>query len=189
MRHRAFERSYFGWGLLLSLELVTSRATADFGAAAFVGIGLLGEPGDDLMGLGYGARGGYTWDSGVYLGLLASMQHGTHDPEPGVTNNSMKYGGVEVGYQWEVGRVGIRPALLGGLTYVDTSRGLNSPFVSPCIGLSIAPYGVVLRSEDTDVLVGLDVRYVQSLGTIDQSDVAFPAMGMPLYVFVGATFH
>lgn len=189
MKHRAFGGLCGAWGFSLFFGLMSSRAAADFGAAAFVGVGLLGQPGDDLMGFGYGARGGYTWESSVYLGLVASMQHGTKDPEPGVTNNSMKYGGAEVGYQFEVGRVGVRPALLGGVAYVDTSRASNGAFVSPCFGLSVAPYAVVLRSQDTDVLVGLDVRYVQSLWPVEQPDNASPAFGVPLYVFVGATFH
>jgi len=167
--------------------IVSSPAHADASAAVLGGVGLVGQPGEDLMGFGVGARGGYTWSVPFYLGGQLSIQRGSSEaPDP---NNSMDYGGLDFGYQFSLLRFGVRPYVMTGVASIMTTRDVNNGFWSAYFGLGVAPHFVVWRAEDTDVFVGLDVRYVQSTTPVDNGDNLFPAVGVPLYLQLGAVFH
>lgn len=157
-------------------------------AAVFGGHGVLGEPGSDLMGPGVGVRGGYMWPTPFTLSALVALQWGTRD-DASEPRNSMDYGGLDAGYQFRFGRFHLRPYLAIGLASVTTTRDARDGFWSPYFGAGISPEVVVWRTEDADVFVGFDVRYLQTLKLIHNGDTAFPATALPAYLQLGATFH
>ncbi|SRR5690606_16050164 len=165
-----------------------STAAAEISAAAFVGTGLSGEAGEDLMGFGVGARAGYTMLIPIYLGVAASLHQGTADDEPGAINNSMSYYGAEAGVQLELGSFGIRPYLMAGLADVETTRDVDGGFLSPYLGVGVTPYWTFLDLPGIDLSVGLDLRYLQTTSSIDNGDNEGPATALPLYLTVGASF-
>jgi hypothetical protein len=104
-----------------------------------------GALGADPYGLGLGVRGGYSFDSGLYLGAfysyyLGSSQTGvvggTRIVNP-ATANYMLFG-LEVGYDWWAGPVVVRPSLqlgvgLGITDYEITQSPLGSFLFGPGI--------------------------------------------------------
>ena len=180
--------SVLAGGFGLAIVLFGSVAAAEISAAAFVGTGLSGDSGEDLMGFGGGARAGYTMVIPIYLGVAASLHQGTADDEPGAVNNSMSYYGAEAGVQLELGSFGVRPYLTAGLADVETTRDVDGGFLSPYWGIGVTPYWTFLDLPGVDLSVGLDLRYLQTTTPIDNGDNESPATALPLYLTVGASF-
>ncbi len=95
----------FSVGLLLGYGFKTDRATSGLGT--------------DPYGFGFGIRGGYTLDFGLYLGVAFHYYLGTSSEGGGgrlgtlgqTTSASYMQFGAEVGYEWWAGPVVIRPSL------------------------------------------------------------------------------
>jgi hypothetical protein len=107
-------------GLLAGWGFKTDRQSGGFGA--------------DPYGLGFGIRGGYSLDFHLYVGLFYTYFIGSSEtggaarvntPTRTTSANYMQFG-AEVGYDWWVGPIILRPSLLVGgalgLTNVTTGK-------------------------------------------------------------------
>jgi hypothetical protein len=73
----------------------------------------------DAYGLGFGARGGYTLDANLYLGVFVIYYIGSsttgasqgQNDSSGTTSSSYLHAGGEVGYDWWIGPLIVRPSL------------------------------------------------------------------------------
>lgn len=89
----------------------------------------------DAYGLGFGARGGYTLDIQLYVGVfvmyyLGGSQTGDSQGQNDfttTTNASYLHGAVEIGYDWWIGPLIVRPSIMVGaaIGFTDSSSAAN----------------------------------------------------------------
>jgi hypothetical protein len=139
-----------------------------FSVAAVVGWGFLTDRKVDRFGadpyrLELGVRGGYSFDSQLYLGAFYSYYIGQtregKSAQTGLMTTSSAYYmqfGAEVGYDWWVGPVVIRPSMQVGAALGFTTK-LNSP--SPIGSVMFGPGLTVFKPFDL-FFVGGDLRGV-----------------------------
>jgi hypothetical protein len=137
-----------------------------FSVAAVVGWGFLTDRKVDRFGadpyrLELGVRGGYSFDSQLYLGLFYSYYIGEtrsgKTAQTGLMTTSSAYYmqfGAEVGYDWWVGPVVVRPSMQVGAALGFTTK-LNSP--SPIGSVMFGPGLTILKPFDAFFLGG-DLR-------------------------------
>jgi hypothetical protein len=134
--------------------------------AAVVGWGFLTDRKVDRLGadpyrLALGVRGGYSFDSQLYLGAFYSYYIGqTREGKSAQTGlmtsssaYSMQFGG-EIGYDWWVGPLVVRPSMQVGASFAFTTK-LNS--ASPIGGVMFGPGLSIFKFFDTFYLGG-DLR-------------------------------
>jgi len=139
-----------------------------FSIAAVVGWGFLTDRKVDRFGadpyrLELGVRGGYSFDSQLYLGAFYSYYIGQtregKSAQTGLMTTSSAYYmqfGAEVGYDWWVGPVVMRPSMQVGAALGFTTK-LNSP--SPIGSAMFGPGLTIFKPMDTFFLGG-DLRGV-----------------------------
>ncbi len=144
------------------------------------------KDGVSTHGAGIGLRGGYTLPMKVYIGA-AFVYHlgGSKDAEQVKYSGSTFYVGPEVGYDFEIGPVVLRPyaglgygkakakAEAGGTTLIERDEG----------GFAVWP-GVTARYPIDTFFVGADARYALITGT----DKITNASGPGVFAMVGASF-
>ncbi len=175
---------------VLGLASVVAAPDAFAGpsAALFGGYGVpLQESGDDLFGVGYGARAGFTLLLPIYFGAAATFHSGTEGDEVDASRNHLNYYGLEVGVELELGSVGIRPYATGGLADVTSSRDAGGELYSAYLGAGVAPFWNFFDTPLLDLFVGLDARYIRLLTPLDDYGDGTPAYGLPVYLHVGAS--
>jgi hypothetical protein len=139
-----------------------------FSVAAVVGWGFLTDRKVDRFGadpyrLELGVRGGYSFDSQLYLGAFYSYYIGEtregKSAQTGLMTTSSAYYmqfGAEVGYDWWVGPLVIRPSMQVGGALGFTTK-LNSP--SPIGSVMFGP-GITLFKPFGSFFLGGDLRGV-----------------------------
>ena len=109
-------------GLLVGWGFETDRRSALLGA--------------DAYGLGFGLRGGYTLDMNLYAGAFAmyylgGSQTGSNANTADLTTSTSSSAllcGVEVGYDWWIGPLIVRPSLqIGPFIGFTNSRSVGDP--------------------------------------------------------------
>lgn len=144
------------------------------------------KEGVSTHGAGVGLRGGYTLPMKVYVGA-AFVYHlgGSKDADQVKYTGSTFYVGPEVGYDFELGPVVLRPyaglgygaakakAEAGGATLVERDEG----------GFAIWP-GLMARYPIDAFFVGADARYALITGT----DKITNASGPGIFATLGASF-
>lgn len=150
---RTGDGKHLSVGLLLGGGILTDRRP--------------GTAGTDPYGWTIGARGGYSFDSQLYVGLFYNYYLGTSvTGNVGSTTvvtttkaNYMQFGG-EAGYDLWAGSLIVRPSLQLGVAMAIVSR-LNTP--SPITSFLVAP-GVTVMLPMDDFFFGGDVRFALAQG-------------------------
>jgi hypothetical protein len=136
--------------------------------AAVVGWGFLTDRKADRLGadpyrLELGVRGGYSFDSQLYLGAFYSYYIGEtrsgKSAQTGLMTTASAYYmqfGAEVGYDWWVGPVVVRPSMQVGAALGFTTK-LNSP--SPIGSVMFGP-GITIFKPIGTFFLGGDMRAV-----------------------------
>jgi hypothetical protein len=133
---------------------------------------LLGYGFTDGLNFGFGARGGYTMPNRVYLGGLFMYHLGSSRSTAvnGVSvssHESVFYGGFEGGYDFNVGRVMIRPYGGIGPAWASTSEQASGPTPGTSASVNVASTsgrfacwlgGMVLYPLDEHFALGGDAR-------------------------------
>jgi hypothetical protein len=166
----------------------TSTASASVAASAFGGYGLPKEAsGEDLFRLGLGGRLGYTFPLiPLYFGASSTLHLGSADDEPDAETNALSYHCLEFGADLEILSVGLRPYLMAGVADVVTTRDVDGGFLSPAVGVGVAPYYNIIDSALFDLFVGLDWRFVVLTHELDNGDNSTQITRFPLYLELGA---
>lgn len=136
-------------GLLAGYGFKTDRRTANFGS--------------DPYGLGAGLRGGYSFPFELYVGLYVIYYLGTSETgdaaranDPTVTTSaSYLHFGAEVGYDWWVGPLIVRPSLQLGPALAFTD---NPSLPAKTVGSFMFAPGLTIVHPWDDFFLGGDLR-------------------------------
>jgi hypothetical protein len=173
-------------GLILILGLSPASALAsesDEGASIALLAGYGQSSGENVLGWGAGFRAGYRLDFGLYLGALALAHLGSSDEgEPDVKHHAQSVRG-EVGYEFRIEKLYLRPTLRAGAALVTTARDVDGEFVSPDAGLGLT----VLQRLD-DWLVGIDAEGRVFTRLVDNGDNAYQIATLGGYLSFGRQF-
>jgi hypothetical protein len=129
-----------------------------------------GTFGSNPYGLGFGLRGGYTLDFGLYVGgtfsyFLGTSDEGNSGGGSGTTGGAIEQSSnymqilAEVGYDIWISKLVIRPYMgMGvGMAFLD-STGTAALYASPVSSFSFAPGASIFYNIDS-VFIGGDVRF------------------------------
>jgi len=129
----------------------------------------------DIYGAGFGARGGYTFSPGVYLGASYVYHLGfTRDASPnGRGDGRVAPLGAEAGYDFDLGAVTLRPYVGAGVVFYRSSYTLDATRFGQGDGQKPALWpGLVATASIGDRLfAGVDLRYYAVLRGNDQEIV------------------
>jgi len=167
-----------------ALPVTTLASESDAEGASIALLAGYGESTSvNVLGFGAGFRTGYRLDVGLYLGALALAHLGTSDDwEPEVRHHAQSARG-EIGYEFRVQKLALRPTLRAGAALVTTSRDMNDGFVSPQIGL-----GLTLLLELDHWLVGVDGDSHFLTRPVEQFDNSSSIAGLAVYLSGGYQF-
>jgi hypothetical protein len=172
--------------LALALTLgatLTSASQSGVSVAALLGYGVTTSHGANLLGPGLGLRAGYTCGCGLYAGALASLHLGSHDPdEPDVRHRAQ---GVraELGYEFDLHVLALRPTLRAGAGFVSTPRDVDGHFVSPDLGL-----GLTLLVPLDSFFIGADADARLFSRPVDNGDNLYSNLTVASYLTAGLSF-
>jgi hypothetical protein len=153
-------------GLLLGYGFQTDRSTDSLGS--------------DPYGFGAKLRGGYTFDFMLYAGLYYAYYLGSSTTgggrTSGISTTSASYMqfGAEVGYDWFVGPVIIRPSLEIGLAIAFSDRTGSAQSHT---GFHLGP-GMLVMVPIDDFFIGGDLRGSIVMGNGVSSVVASATAGL-----------
>lgn len=170
--------------LLLSAGLTSaSQSNAGPSLAALLGYGATLSNGENLLGPGLGLRAGYTCNCGLYAGALVSLHLGSHDPdEPKSRHHAQSLRG-ELGYEFDLQLLALRPTLRAGAAWVTTARDVDGHFVSPDLGLGLTLLVPIQRA-----FIGFDVDARLLSRTVDNGDNLYSNATVASYLTAGVRF-
>ena len=159
-------------------------ATAEKGGAELAGLVGYGASGDaNILGLGVGARLGYSAKARYYLGLSGHYHLGSHDDfEPEARHHSESFR-FEVGYDVHVFPLVFRPSLRAGFTHVTTPRDVDGSFLSPDLGL-----GGTILVRVGGPFVGIDAEARMLTRLVNNGDNMYSIAGVGVYAVGGYRF-
>ncbi len=150
--------------------------------AVLAGYGLSSND-ENVLGWGAGFRAGYRLDFGLYLGALGLAHLGSSDEgEPDVKHH-VKSARGEIGYEFRIEKLYLRPTLRAGAALVTTARDVDGEFVSPEVGLGLT---ALYRLEDW--LVGIDSEARVFIRPVDNGDNAYQIATLGAYLTFGHQF-
>jgi hypothetical protein len=175
------------WSITVVLTVLFASpclAANDEGGAELAGLVGHGTSGDaNILGLGVGARLGYSAKARYYVGLSGLYHFGSHDDfEPEARHHSESFRG-EVGYDVHVFPLVLRPSFRAGFTHVTTTRDVDGSFLSPDLGL-----GATLMVRLDGPFVGLDAEARMLTRLVNNGDNMYGIVGFGVYAVGGYRF-
>jgi hypothetical protein len=160
-----------------------SQSNAGPSIAALLGYGVNVPNGSNLLGPGVGLRAGYTCACGLYAGALVSLHLGSHDPgEPEVKHHAQAWR-AELGYEFDLRVLELRPTLRVGAAWVTTPRDVDGHFLSPDLGL-----GVTLLVPIDYAFIGVDAEARLLSRPVDNGDNLYSNTTLASYLTAGLRF-
>jgi len=167
-----------------SIATATSASASEGGPslALLLGYGV-STPEPNLLGPGLGFRAGYTFDSGIYVGVLGLAHLGSHDEGESEVRHHAQSARAELGYDFSIFRLTLRPSLRAGGALVTTARDVDGRFVSPELGVGMTlmiPLGRVFLGAD------LEGRFFTRL--VNNGDNSYSVVSVGAYGTLGYRF-
>ena len=170
--------------LLLGTSLTSaSQSNAGPSLAALLGYGVNVSNGPNLLGPGLGLRAGYTCACGLYAGALVSLHLGTHDPGEPEAHHDAQSWRAELGYDFDLRLLELRPTLRVGAAWVTTPRDVDGHFVSPDLGL-----GLTLLVPIDQAFIGVDADARLLSRPVDNGDNLYTNTTLASYLTAGLRF-
>jgi hypothetical protein len=176
-------KGFLAAAAVISTSTTTFASERDGGASIelLAGYGISGDA--NVLGPGLGLRTGYTFDVGLYTGILGLAHLGSSDPgEPDVRHHAQSVRG-ELGYAFSLPVLTLRPSLRAGVAFVTTTRDVDDGFTSPDLGI-----GVTLLVPIGSFLLGADVEGRIFTRLVDNGDNFYQITTLGAYAVAGYVF-
>jgi hypothetical protein len=173
-----------GLTLVFSASLTSASQSHGGGSiAALLGYGVTTGNNANLLGPGLGFRAGYSCPCGLYAGALTVLHVGSHDPgEPEARHRAQSLR-AELGYEFWIAPVTLRPTLRVGAAWVKTVRDVDGHFVSPDLGLGLT---LLVPIDRWFIGVDADARYLSRL--VQNGDNLYVNTTLASYLTAGLAF-